>query len=475
MELHLTRAGLERDFQAAWHAARERDPKIAIGAGALGGALRGGVDGYRLFRNREITLDELDALRVVQRGAFTADAAPGHFDADAHEANLDLFEEGVARGQIPEAVQPRGVELIKVDPADAPGRLPALIEDMIANPRLKRRIGFGDVPGQAVAQARGAGIDIAGFRFSLQSDDVRHAWRRHGPASHDPNPLAIEDFARIPDILATGKLEETGQARAGKTALVFRSADGAVLEAVMEKRTRNTTLAFKTMYRKRGRPSREDAGQISGSPPSLTSATKLGIDNSLAPIERQGKTFTAAGRPIETQLAVVDGNRLVTSHDDALRANPAYPAALQPRERDRAASELQIESLAGTLEPERLGDSPDAATGAPIVGPDLVVESGNARTLAILRALRQGGITVPALLSQGSMFDEGPGETAKAFLALLFRDPAMRRAAGRRAIADALDAFLAGAEKIIAVQNLGSSRNITIVPKHREPWAHWDL
>ena len=46
--------------------------------------------------------------------------------------------------------------------------------------------------------------------------------------------------------------------------------------------------------------------------------------------------------------------------------------------------------MAARLQPERLGPSPEANSGAPIVGPDNVVESGNGRTLAIAKAYAQG-------------------------------------------------------------------------------------
>ena len=46
--------------------------------------------------------------------------------------------------------------------------------------------------------------------------------------------------------------------------------------------------------------------------------------------------------------------------------------------------------MAARLQPERLGRSPEANSGAPIVGPDNVVESGNGRTLALAKAYQAG-------------------------------------------------------------------------------------
>ncbi|MGE5483688.1 MAG: hypothetical protein ACM3X4_01580 [Ignavibacteriales bacterium] len=99
---------------------------------------------------------------------------------------------------------------------------------------------------------------------------------------------------------------------------------------------------------------------------------------------------TERGTAVQTQYAIVDAGDLISSHDVTLRADPRYPVQLQPRERGRAASEEQITGMVARLEPEFLGESPKASEGAPIVGPDLIVESGNARTIALKRAYGAG-------------------------------------------------------------------------------------
>lgn len=99
---------------------------------------------------------------------------------------------------------------------------------------------------------------------------------------------------------------------------------------------------------------------------------------------------TERGLSIPVRYKVVDARELVTSHDDALRVNPAFPAELQPRDRTRAASEAQIARIEGAINPELLAESPKAADGAPVIGADGVVESGNARTIALRRAYASG-------------------------------------------------------------------------------------
>jgi hypothetical protein len=100
---------------------------------------------------------------------------------------------------------------------------------------------------------------------------------------------------------------------------------------------------------------------------------------------------TETGSHLDAQYALAEADELQTSHDRDLRPNPIYPAELQPRQRERHASELQIQDIVARLDPARLGVSADAATGAPIVGPDGLVESGNARTISLKRVYQANG------------------------------------------------------------------------------------
>lgn len=81
---------------------------------------------------------------------------------------------------------------------------------------------------------------------------------------------------------------------------------------------------------------------------------------------------------------------LIASNDSSFGVNPNYPAELQPRDRTRAASRDQIEAMANDLRPELLSDSYKISDGAPILGQDGVVESGNGRTMAIRQAYETG-------------------------------------------------------------------------------------
>ncbi|WP_284262461.1 hypothetical protein [Roseicyclus amphidinii] len=84
---------------------------------------------------------------------------------------------------------------------------------------------------------------------------------------------------------------------------------------------------------------------------------------------------TTGVRTIDVEYQVVDAATLRAATGD-----------LQPRDRTRAASAEQIADMAARLDPARLMPAPEADRGAPIVGPDGIVESGNGRVAAIREA-----------------------------------------------------------------------------------------
>ena len=92
-------------------------------------------------------------------------------------------------------------------------------------------------------------------------------------------------------------------------------------------------------------------------------------------------------KPYSLRLKVVDLDNLITSHTVALDKDPRYPAGLQPRIRDRAASRLQIDMIAKNISADELIlDRHTLDRGPMIIGPDNVIESGNGRTIALKRA-----------------------------------------------------------------------------------------
>jgi hypothetical protein len=105
------------------------------------------------------------------------------------------------------------------------------------------------------------------------------------------------------------------------------------------------------------------------------------------------KTFamgiTTATR-YEFEWQIVEGDKLIVSNDPfSFEPNPKYIKALQPRERGRAATKLQVETIASKLAPDLLIlDFLSLDKGSPIIGPDNIVECGNGRVMGIVRAAR---------------------------------------------------------------------------------------
>ncbi len=131
-----------------------------------------------------------------------------------------------------------------------------------------------------------------------------------------------------------------------------------------------------------------DEGSFIDSERTTGVATRLvTIDKSMekAPevIGMKGETFTEKGTKIEFAYQLVEADELIASNDTSGKVNPDYPQELQPRDRTRKASQAQIQNIAQKLNPNLLGESAKASDGAPIIGPDNVVESGNGRTIAL--------------------------------------------------------------------------------------------
>lgn len=99
---------------------------------------------------------------------------------------------------------------------------------------------------------------------------------------------------------------------------------------------------------------------------------------------------TAKGTKVSTVFAVLEVDQVIASHTATGAKNPNYPQELQPRDRSRESSQTWVQKTSNTLDPESLGRSGRADTGAPIIGDDLVVESGNGRTMAIQLAYERG-------------------------------------------------------------------------------------
>lgn len=274
-----------------------------------------------------------------------------------------------------------------------PPRLPEVVRPAFP-PTLRVRPGVALV--EPVAGARVAGA------LPITRDDIA-GWRAYIAAAVDSAPT-------MTDPRGSG-----GPMRA--MAYLSRDAQGGLV-VVEEMRTRVGALALSNMYRLPPGHGAQRLDQIAGmgermrragkSPPvpsdsrrgglpGLTSETLGGLRDNITGEGHRFNVFTPAGRSVSVEARVMELDSLIASHLGDGAANPAYPHAegVQPRDRGTAPSRAQVDEIAARLSPDRLGPSPEAGAGAPIVGPDGVVESGNGRVAALRRVFDD-----PALAAQ---------------------------------------------------------------------------
>lgn len=168
-------------------------------------------------------------------------------------------------------------------------------------------------------------------------------------------------------------------------------------------KSRARALADGSPAQRGNRPTKQEAGapgriQISGEPvaPEIVKVADVGDMQAAlegSRVSSVGNTTTVSterGTRVGVRYSLIEADKLRTSHTDELTPAKGYDQRMQPRDRDRAASEIQVARIAGKLDFERLAENPSAADGAPIIGPDDMVESGNARSIAIRRAYKSG-------------------------------------------------------------------------------------
>ncbi len=112
-----------------------------------------------------------------------------------------------------------------------------------------------------------------------------------------------------------------------------------------------------------------------GAPPPAPLRQTLGSAEAFQ--EAFPRVTAASGQSVDVRWEIADMDRLQAATGD-----------LQPRDRaGRISSDEQIAEIAARLNPSRLLPSPEASRGAPIVGPDDIVESGNGRVAALRQAM----------------------------------------------------------------------------------------
>lgn len=156
-------------------------------------------------------------------------------------------------------------------------------------------------------------------------------------------------------------------------------------ENVIETDTEKLLKQVKQMQEEMKRQQEEYTKQINNMQKEIDNLKSGTVSNNQ---KRKGSAYTNDNKQINFEYDIVNINDLITSHDIQGNINNNYPQNLQPRDRQRDASYEQIRSIAANLNPSRLMASSNVTDGAPIIGNDNVVESGNGRVIALNLAMQ---------------------------------------------------------------------------------------
>lgn len=373
------------------------EPEIAeqLAMGAAGGfvlgAAVGGVANYLEYRST--------------RKQAEAAARPEGVAGIDHEGALDAAEEALKAG--------RPVPPPPVAPGAGAGAAPE-----------------GSTGGfRAVAEA-GAGytVVIAPDGTALRREGTR-AWRNNNPGNIEYGPFAKAQGAIGTDgRFAVFPTYEAG--RAAKASLLWESkgyrgltirqainryappfendtgayvqavarAAGAEADTPMASLTpAQRTAMLDAMERVEGfKPGRENGVPVPDRPRAPDSFAPPGAAAPFAPSAlRRGQTagdevVSPSGMRAQVQYRVMDLSDLRQAE-----------GILQNRDRStRAASDEQVAAIASRLDPAMLMPGPFADRGAPVIGPDAVIESGNGRVRALARVADQDPATFQAYVEQ---------------------------------------------------------------------------
>ena len=200
--------------------------------------------------------------------------------------------------------------------------------------------------------------------------------------------LPKEQFFRLADALAAAKMPAHEQLliayRVGRQDLI------GMAQSIMDnERSAGETTPEITKRRDRLAQILNTELTLAGSKKDTDNTSKTTTDNKVTKGSVNEST-TVKGTKISSNFALVEAKNLIVSHDAAGVANPDFPQALQPRDRSDKKSVEAIKANAKKLQPEKLGQTDRVGNGAPIVGDDLVVESGNGRAMAVKLAYDNG-------------------------------------------------------------------------------------
>lgn len=394
-------ARLESIDQTDVFASQQEAPQVSA-------TTRSAIEDQETERRRKAAVDAEAAARGVAPAAVTREQTAGEalrlrlesIDRAIRSVKADLkqrpgFAPSVAKLNFYDQQRAAAVAALGPKPADQLSgatrtiRAPSPDTDIQAFARETARKIVGD-PNFWVPIKESDKAPVTGY-VNYQTGEIRtpeqHAAPIETPLSgRDPTIPSPEEMAKRAQVerdVAQGATAAQDAAAADQAVVerqrqdAVTAAQNAQREAIAEQEKADAATATAAPEPVGETPNSE---QVGDAPQGLPSARPV------AP----GTTILPGQKDVPVDYAVVEADEVIASQDEDGRPNQFYPPALQPRDRTRASSEQQITELANRLDPRLLDQSPRWNDGAPIVGADGFVDSGNGRTLAIKRAYERG-------------------------------------------------------------------------------------
>lgn len=215
-----------------------------------------------------------------------------------------------AETQIPASTDALAENLPKGTIAGGVSEIGAL-HDMVRDNQVpageKRAVRFAAVSDQEAEQIKAAtGLDVAGYKHTIDSFAIRHTYQKHGNAKLEALrgqlPVTREDILRIPEIVASpDEITSLGKDALKNELIRYRKAFNGTTYYVEEVRNKRGELAAKTLWKTR---TREPVLDNQLSPSVLTSKTLGGN-------QPQGNKSIASVMPGAESGVVQDATEIV--------------------------------------------------------------------------------------------------------------------------------------------------------------------
>lgn len=182
----------------------------------------------------------------------------------------------------------------------------------------RARMNYGEVSEEEARRVQDAvGLDVRGYRRTIDGSSIRHMHKKHGSfETEDPRgqvPVTREDFARIPEIVASSDRIEPGETVRGVERIVHVKRENGTVYFVEEQRTGQNELAAVTIRKKKsgGSGALGATGEAGPAPP--------GVPQTSAPAQENPTDAPLPGPPPDNTTQQQGDSSGGLSQDDPAR------------------------------------------------------------------------------------------------------------------------------------------------------------